>query len=545
MPSRQAVLLAPPISLRLPHNSHGIISFAATNPLTLLESYRSKNSAGRGIIDPLTRSFYPISFPLHYPLYFHLLTYTTDTTVITYLPFIQPLAQSFPRNGAYADMLCLLYVPVPYLLSFQWPDLANQALAVSFCYSPSTFDCRLSTSSFAFSPTAFSGYDMYNRRTRELFMQRNVRDLLNLYNPNDPLDHAWTIPSPWYFDPGIHELEQHSVFAKTWQVVGRADQVRDKGSFLTADLAGEPIVVTLGDDGQLRAFYNVCRHHAAVVVTEAEGCAKQFRCPYHGWTYGNDGALKGMVEFEGVCNFDRAKNGLVPVKVDTWENFVFVNLDGRAAPLLEFLGKVPELVAPLQLKKKLKYFDRRVYTLHCNWKVYVDNYLDGGYHVPHAHKGLSSVIEYTKYTIENFERACLQSSPLSSGSKKESGVAATRQGRAFYLWIYPNFMINAYEGVMDTNLVLPMGVDKCAVIFDYYFADISKKALKKNKQSIKVSEKVQDEDMAICKAVQRGLGSRAYVAGRLSVHREAGEHLFHRLLHADLTNAFNQPAAAD
>ena len=149
MPSRQAVLLAPPISLRLPHNSHGIISFAATHPLTLLESYRSKNSAGRGIIDPLTRSFYPISFPLHYPLYFHLLTYTTDTTVTTYLPFIQPLAQSFPRNGAYADMLCLLYVPVPYLLSFQWPDLANQALAVSFCYSPSTFDCRLSTSSFA------------------------------------------------------------------------------------------------------------------------------------------------------------------------------------------------------------------------------------------------------------------------------------------------------------------------------------------------------------------------------------------------------------
>jgi choline monooxygenase len=98
---------------------------------------------------------------------------------------------------------------------------------------------------------------------------------------------------------------------------------------------------------------------------------------------------------------------------------------------------------------------------------------------------------------------------------------------------------------MDTNLVLPMGVDKCAVIFDYYFADISKKTSKKNKESIKVSEKVQDEDEAICDAVQRGLGSRAYVAGRLSVRREAGEHLFHRLLHADLSNVFNQPAAAD
>ena len=376
-------------------------------------------------------------------------------------------------------------------------------------------------------------------------MERNVRDVLNLYNPHDPLEEAWTIPAPWYFDPRIAELERASVFSSTWQVVGRADQVRENGQFFTADLAGEPLVMARGEDGQLRAFYNVCRHHAAAVVTEAQGCAKQFRCPYHGWTYGIDGTLKGMVEFDGVCNFDRAKNGLVPVRVDVWENLVFVNLDGRAAPLRDFLGTVPGLVAPLELANKLHFFDRRVYTLNCNWKVYVDNYLDGGYHVPHAHKGLSSVIEYTKYTIENFERACLQSSPLSSDSSSEAGVAATRQGRAFYLWLYPNFMINAYEGVMDTNLVLPLGVNRCAVVFDYYFADTSVAAEARHKESIAVSERVQDEDMAICDAVQRGLGSRAYVAGRLSVRREAGEHLFHRLLHADLTKALSLTAAGD
>jgi choline monooxygenase len=376
-------------------------------------------------------------------------------------------------------------------------------------------------------------------------MKRTVRDVVNLYNPHDPLEEAWTIPAPWYFDPRISELERMSVFSATWQVVGRADQVRDNGQFFTAELAGEPLVVARGEDGQLRAFYNVCRHHAAAVVTEPQGCAKQFRCPYHGWTYGIDGALKGMVEFDGVCNFDRAKNGLVPIRVDIWENFVFVNLDGRAAPLLDFLDVVPELVAPLELAKKLHFFDRRVYTLNCNWKVYVDNYLDGGYHVPHAHKGLSSVIEYTKYTIEDFERACLQSSPLSSDSSSESGVAATRQGRAFYLWLYPNFMINAYEGVMDTNLVLPLAVNRCAVVFDYYFADISAAAEARHKESIAVSEQVQDEDMAICDAVQRGLGSRAYVAGRLSVRREAGEHLFHRLLHADCTAALSASTKAD
>jgi choline monooxygenase len=372
-------------------------------------------------------------------------------------------------------------------------------------------------------------------------MQRTVHDLLNLYNPSDPLERAFTIPAPWYRDPRIEELERASVFSATWQVVGRLDQVCEKCQFFTADVAGEPIVVVRGDDAQLRAFYNVCRHHAAAVVPEAAGCAKQFRCPYHGWTYGIDGTLKGMVEFDGVCNFDRADNGLVPLRFDVWENFVFVNLDGQAAPLQEFLGAVPDLVAPLELTKKLHYFDRRIYPLNCNWKVYVDNYLDGGYHVPHAHKGLSSVIEYTKYTIENFERACLQSSPLSSDGAA-AGVAATRQGRAFYLWIYPNFMINAYEGVMDTNLVVPLGTDKCAVVFDYYFADTSPAAGAHNRESIAVSEKVQDEDMAICDAVQRGLHSRAYVAGRLSVRREAGEHLFHRLLHAGLTSALAHPA---
>ncbi|MGH9743533.1 MAG: aromatic ring-hydroxylating oxygenase subunit alpha [Candidatus Acidiferrum sp.] len=375
-------------------------------------------------------------------------------------------------------------------------------------------------------------------------MDRSVREIVNLYNPNDPLEEAWTIPAPWYFDTRIAELERASVFSSGWQAVGRADQVRSAGQFFTVDLAGEPLAVIRGENGKLRGFYNVCRHHAAAVVTEAQGCAKQFRCPYHGWTYGIDGALKGMVEFDGVCNFDRAKNGLVPIRVDTFENFVFVNLDGKAAPLFDFLGVVPELVAPIELSKKLHFFDRRVYTLNCNWKVYVDNYLDGGYHVPHAHKGLSSVIEYTKYTIENFARACLQSSPISSDSSSEAGVAATRQGRAFYLWIYPNFMINAYEGVMDTNLVLPLGVDRCAVVFDYYFADTSAAAEARNKESIAVSEKVQDEDMAICDAVQRGLGSRAYVAGRLSVRREAGEHLFHRLLHAELTAALNGMAPA-
>jgi choline monooxygenase len=156
------------------------------------------------------------------------------------------------------------------------------------------------------------------------------------------------------------------------------------------------------------------------------------------------------------------------------------------------------------------------------------------------HKGLSSVLDYGAYTIENGPRYCIQSSPIEA-AKGESSVAAVRKGdRAYYLWIHPNFMINIYEGVLDTNLVLPLGVDRCRVFFDFYFADVSAAARERNAASVAVADRVQAEDIAIAESVQRGLLSRAYGAGRLSVRREAGEHLFHRLLHAELKAALER-----
>ena len=371
----------------------------------------------------------------------------------------------------------------------------------------------------------------------------SVPEILASYNDKAALQDSSTIPAPWYVDPRIAGLEVQTVFSKTWQMVGRVEQVEKPGQFVTASIAGEPIVVVRGNDGVLRGFYNVCRHHAAAVVTELCGQASILHCPYHGWNYGLDGSLKGMPEFDGVKNFERQQNGLVPVKAETWEKFVFVNLDPQAAPLHDFLGGLVNRVAPLGVTK-LHYFDSRTYEIHCNWKVFVDNYLDGGYHVPHLHKGLSSVLDYKEYTIENENRYCLQSSPMVAG-KEDAATASTRQGdRAWYFWQYPNLMINCYEGYMDTNLVLPLDVDHCRVIFDFYFGDISEARREYNDQSVAVGARVQDEDLGICEAVQRGLKSRAYGAGRLSVRREAGEHLFHRLLAADLKSGLETTAAA-
>ena len=378
----------------------------------------------------------------------------------------------------------------------------------------------------------FSHSYVFRRKHRTL-MNPSMHEILSSYNDRSPLNEAYTIPAAWYVDEDIAELERQNVFGRTWQVVARADQLARPGEYVTAELAGEPLVVVRGQDDQLRAFYNVCRHHAAAVVTEERGTANIFRCPYHGWSYGLDGTLKGAPEFEGVCGFDRAANGLLPVRVESWEQFVFVSLDAKATPLADFLGGLGARMAPLNIGA-LHFFERRVYSMKCNWKVFVDNYLDGGYHVPHLHKGLNSVLEYKQYTIETEDRYCLQSSPMVA-SKEDAATAATRTGdRAWYFWQYPNFMINLYSGYMDTNLVLPDGVDACKVIFDFYFDDVSESVAERNRQSIAVGERVNDEDVGICEAVQRGLHSRAYGAGRLSVRREAGEHLFHRLLAADL-----------
>jgi len=364
-----------------------------------------------------------------------------------------------------------------------------------------------------------------------------LQQLIDQYNASAPLDRASTIPASWYVNKDLYDLELKTVLSNTWQVAARVDQVSQPGQYVTTDIAGEPIVLVRGGDGVLRGFFNVCRHHAAAVMAEPEGKAAHLRCPYHGWTYSLEGELKGTPDFTGVCSFDRASNGLVPLELATWENWVFVNLSrSNALSLEDFLtGELVEEIRQIKLTN-LHWFERRHYCFDCNWKVFVDNYLDGGYHVPYLHKGLDSVLDYSNYMIENGERHCLQWSPMvTEGAETQTG--AVRKGdRALYYWIYPNFMINLYDGVMDTNLVVPRGVDQTEVIFDFYFPDVtSAEARQRNAASVAVGQRIQDEDVAICKSVQRGLNSRAYNAGRLSVRREAGEHLFHRLLHADLS----------
>src|SRR5438270_9704153 len=170
-----------------------------------------------------------------------------------------------------------------------------------------------------------------------------LREIIESYDPHTKLAEASTIPSAWYTDERVFRLEQETVFSSSWQVAARSDQFSKPGDYVTTEIGGEPIVVVSGGDNELRGFFNVCRHHAAAVMTEAEGHANQMRCPYHGWTYSLEGELKGTPDFSGVCDFDRANNGLVPIGIGTWEKWVFLKLEGdhlneSSAGLDEFLG---------------------------------------------------------------------------------------------------------------------------------------------------------------------------------------------------------------
>ena len=226
-----------------------------------------------------------------------------------------------------------------------------------------------------------------------------------------PLSRASTLSKRYYLDPDVLELEKERVFGRTWQLVARADELQRVGDFVPATVLDEPIVITHGLDGQLKAFFNVCRHRAGQVAL-TRGNRKSLQCRYHGWTYGLDGALRAAPEMEATEDFDKADFGLVPVRVDRWGPFVFVNLSDDAPPLAEVMGAIPSEVASAGYDvDRMRLVERREYVIECNWKVYVDNYLEG-YHLPIAHPGLFKELDYDAYRVEEFRYYSKQHAPI-------------------------------------------------------------------------------------------------------------------------------------
>ena len=364
------------------------------------------------------------------------------------------------------------------------------------------------------------------------------------FDERAPLEESLTPPASWYVDKEIFDLEQETVFAGNWLPAVRLDQVSRPGDFATTAIGPRSILVACNEGGQLRAFHNVCRHRAAAVAC-GQGSADQFVCPYHGWTYGLDGQLLRAPELGGVKNFSREAYSLASVAATAWSPFAFVRLGaGEPRDLGRDLSLLQDRLAADFLDRPARFAARRVYSLACNWKVFVDNYLDGGYHVAHLHKGLAGQLDLRHYRTEVFERFSVQScsgageAELQSTTQSPAGGAdfAERIGAgAWYAWVYPNLMINRYGDILDTNIVVPLAEDRCEVIYDWWFLETEGAATAEFiERSIAASDVVQQEDSSICESVQRGLAGGAFDRGPYSALREKGQHHFHRLLANDL-----------
>jgi choline monooxygenase len=352
----------------------------------------------------------------------------------------------------------------------------------------------------------------------------------DIYRFDERLAHAETLPSSWYTDPRVLEEEQRKVFARTWQLVGRAEQVAEAGQFFTAEVAGEPVVVVRGSDERLRAFSNVCRHRAGPVAS-GEGRRRSFRCGYHGWTYGLDGRLLVTPEFEGVECWTKEEHGLPEFSVEVWGALVFVNLDGGAAPLAETLEDLPERTGSRADWAEMRLAARKDWHVECNWKTYVDNYLEG-YHIPIVHPALNRELDYAQYRTETRRLYSIQHAPIRRDSSTRLATGAgDAGGEAQYFWVFPNLMLNVYPDNYSTNLIVPLGPERTLTVFEWYFRDAGSAEVEQAvRRTVEFSDEIQLEDIQICEAVQRGLRSRTYKHGRYSVARENGVHHFHGLL---------------
>ena len=337
------------------------------------------------------------------------------------------------------------------------------------------------------------------------------------------LELASALPARHYLGADMLAMEQRAVFARSWQLVAHQALLAEPGDHVVDRIGSVPVIIVRGQDGVLRAFANVCRHSAGpLALCNGQG-ARALRCQYHGWTYTLQGQLRIAPEMQSAEDFNLGDITLPEFRVQEWQGLVFVAIDDATPAFEQVVEGITARIAPIELSA-MRFLRRDSYDIHCNWKVYVDNFLEG-YHLPHVHPGLSKVLDYRAYDTELFPWYSLQSSPLRGASD------AYGYDQAYYYFLYPNVMLNIMPGRLQTNRILPLGPDRCRVEFDYYYTqDEQVQARMAADQSF--SNEVQMEDVAICEAVQQGLASGFYEAGRLCPKRESGLWHFHNLLRA-------------
>jgi choline monooxygenase len=344
---------------------------------------------------------------------------------------------------------------------------------------------------------------------------------------NSDISKAETLPSKYYTDSETFE-KLRTKFTSNWHFAAHISEFEENNVIPLPHLVGlmrEPLVLTKGDE--IRCLSNVCTHRGMLIANEkCEGST--LRCTYHGRTFGLDGCMKNMPEFEGVENFPSDTDNLKEYPFAEWNGLLFSTLDGTNFD--ELLKPIAERIGWMPISEfKHDSTRHREWEVEANWALYVDNYLEG-FHIPYVHEDLHGVLDYDNYSTELFDGGVLQIGMASKGETcfdlPESSPDYGQEIAAYYYWIFPGLMLNFYPWGLSVNIISPVSVNRTKIIYHGYVWDEEKLG----KGAGGDLDKVEMEDQFVVEATQQGVSSSAYERGRYSPNRETGVHHFHRIL---------------
>lgn len=339
-----------------------------------------------------------------------------------------------------------------------------------------------------------------------------------------------------YTDQLWHDVDVKEIIGKTWQWVCHVEKLRTPGSYVTIDVAGQPIAVVRDRDGVLRAFYNVCKHRAHELLS-GEGETSRIMCPYHAWVYKLDGQLIRAPHTETLNNFETKEICLDTAQVEEFCGFIYVNLDPAAASLAELSGDLAtEIKHWAPDIEDLTFAHRLTYDIKSNWKNVVDNFLEC-YHCPTAHKDFCELVDMDTYkvTTHGIYSSHMADAGNTANSAYDVSNATVRTHAVWWLW--PNTCIMRYPGRSSMIIlnIIPAGPDRTLETYDFFLEE--KTPNEAELETIRyLDEVLQVEDINLVESVQRGMNTPAFAQGRIvndpdgSGKSEHAVHHFHGLV---------------
>jgi phenylpropionate dioxygenase-like ring-hydroxylating dioxygenase large terminal subunit len=338
-----------------------------------------------------------------------------------------------------------------------------------------------------------------------------------------------SLPAWLYTDPRFFELERERIFRQAWHIVGHVNEAPNPGDYLTLDLLGERVVTLRGEDGELRSFHNVCRHRAAKLAPDARGsCRKRLVCPYHAWSYGLDGKLKGVPKWQGFEGLDLKSIALEPVEQDIWSGFIFIRFAPGLPAIADMMAPYAEELASYELEKLVPNGRVTIRPRSVNWKNVGDNYSDF-MHIPVAHPGLSRLFGGT-YRVEARDWVDKMSGEIEgtlSNNWTERAyqrlldgfdhLPADRRRLWAYYKLWPNLAFDLYPDQVDFMQFIPVSATQTLIREIAYVHPGANREMRAARYlNWRINRQVNAEDTILIEGVQAGMASSSYATGPLS-----------------------------